>query len=247
VILIDGDILAYRVAWSCNDEPLPRACSTLDNYIADILCTIDGEEDDYIVFLSGDSADNFRHEYAVSAPYKGNREEAEKPVHLSDMFGHLITKWAAKVAVNEEADDAIAIQATLYGDDAVIVSIDKDFDQVPGWHYNFVKQRKYYVEPEDAMLFFYGQILTGDRIDNIIGIQGVGPVKAYEALAEVEETELNLYNVCVEQYMEETDEMTREVAEDLVIENARLLWLRRTEGQIWMPPTGDITKEEPPQ
>ena len=41
--------------------------------------------------------------------------------------------------IDEEADDTIAIRATELGDEAIIVSLDKDFDQVVGWHYNFSK------------------------------------------------------------------------------------------------------------
>jgi hypothetical protein len=42
---------------------------------------------------------------------------------------------------------------------------------VAGWHYNFVKKDKYYVTAEEGMRFFYRQILTGDRADNIQGIK----------------------------------------------------------------------------
>ena len=39
--------------------------------------------------------------------------------------------------------------------------------------------------------------------------------------------EVEMYNKCVEAYDGDVDR---------VIENARLLWLRREEGQLWHPP-----------
>ena len=82
-----------------------------------------------------------------------------------------------------KADDAIAIEATKFGDDSIIVSLDKDFDQVQGWHYNFVKKDKYYITADEGLYNFYCQFLVGDRIDNIIGVKGIGPKKAEKLLA----------------------------------------------------------------
>jgi 5'-3' exonuclease len=67
----------------------------------------------------------------------------------------------------------------------IIVSIDKDFMQVPGWHYNFVKKVKKQVTPEEGLRFFYKQILMGDSADNIKGIHRVGEVTATKMLAEL--------------------------------------------------------------
>ena len=130
-------------------------------------------------------------------------------------------------ADNEEADDLIAIAMTE-NPDSIILSTDKDFDQLPGRHYNPTKQELYTVSEEDATRFLYEQILTGDRVDNIIGLKGVGPVKAKKALAGLD-TELEMFNKCVEMYEDEAR----------VIENARLLFLRRKPGQIWEPPCAD--------
>ena len=100
--------------------------------------------------------------------------------------------------------------------------------QVPTWHYNFVKKVKKYVTPEEGLRFFYTQILTGDNADNIPGIYRVGPVKAAKMLADAK-TELELYQCCVEA-----------MGAERVLENARLLWLRREEGQMWEPPNEEV-------
>ena len=77
--------------------------------------------------------------------------------------------------------------------------------------------------------FFYTQILTGDAADNIKGLKGIGPVKATKLLAECKSVD-QLWEACVKAYDGDTER---------IIENARLLWLRRYEGQLWQPPALD--------
>lgn len=222
IALLDADILCYRVGFATNDEHENTAIETMAVFLEDLLMfdLIDCEEHE--LFLTGKV--NYRNDIAVTAPYKGNRKDVKKPVHLPLLREYLQTAWAASVSDGQEADDDIAIRATELGDDCVIVSIDKDFMQVPGWHYNFVKKEKKYVTSEEGLRFFYKQILTGDNADNIKGIHRVGDVKATKMLADAK-TEQELYACCVEA-----------MGADRVLENARLLWLRRQPNQLWEPP-----------
>jgi len=228
LILIDGDIVAYRCGFATENERAKSACNTTGAYLAEMLtdlCSrfgLDADELNYQVFLTGST--NFRNDVAVTAPYKGNRKATPKPKHLQAIRDYLVTQWDAIISDNEEADDLIAIWAT--DDEAVIASLDKDFDQVPGQHYNFVKKELYNVTDNEAVRFFYTQLLTGDRVDNIIGLKGIGPVKAAKALADLT-TDIEMYNKVVEMY--DGDKVR-------VLENARLLWLRRTPGEMWEAP-----------
>jgi DNA polymerase-1 len=138
----------------------------------------------------------------------------------------MVKEWGAVVIEGQEADDAIAIEATLLKEECVIASVDKDLDQIAGWHYNFVKKNGYHVTYEEGMRSFYKQILTGDAADNIIGLHGIGPAKSEKLLSEAISEE-EMYTACVLAY--EGDEAR-------VLENARLLWLRRYEEQEWKPP-----------
>ena len=217
MLLIDGDIFCYRVGFSCNAEPEEICLMTLDKSIADILLRFD--DTDYMVIISGRG--NYRKEIAVTAPYKGNRK-AEKPVHYQAIRDRLKSYWQAIETDGIEADDLIATMATTLPQ-SVIVSIDKDFDQVPGKHYNFVKHIHYTINEEEGLLNFYMQILVGDRVDNIIGAMGIGPVKARKLLED--KTEVEMYNACVEV-----------LGAERVLENGQLLWLQRYEGQLWEAP-----------
>ena len=217
MLLIDGDIFCYRVGFSCNAEPEEICLMTLDKSIADILLRFD--DANYEVIISGKK--NYRKEIAVTAPYKGNRK-APKPVHYQAIRERLRSYWQAIETDGIEADDLIATMATAIPE-SVIVSIDKDFDQVPGKHYNFVKNIHYDINEEEGLLNFYMQILVGDRVDNIIGAAGIGQVKARKLLEG--KTGVGMYNACVEV-----------LGSDRVLENGRLLWLQRYEGQMWEAP-----------
>jgi len=224
--LLDADILCYRVGFATEDEHENTAIETMAVFLEDLLMFDLVDTDDYELFLTGKT--NFRNEVAVTVPYKGNRKDVKKPKHLPLLREYLQTAWGASVSDGQEADDDIATRATELGDESIIVSIDKDFMQVPTWHYNFVKKVKKYVTPEEGLRFFYKQILTGDNADNIKGIYRVGEVTATKMLADAK-TEEELYACCVEA-----------MGAERVLENARLLWLRRQTNQMWEPPNEKV-------
>ncbi len=179
---------------------------------------------DYQGYLTG--SDNFRKEIAVTAPYKGNRTQ-DKPKHYDLIREYLEKAWGCEIVQGQEADDAIGIRAYEFEDieDYVIMSIDKDLDMLRGWHYNFIKDKKYLVDDQQAIKHFYTQILTGDRVDNIVGLKGVGPKKAEKILQDCD-TEEDMYKAVLEAYDND---------EERVLENGQLLWIRRKENQIWSP------------
>lgn len=224
-ILIDGDPYAYRSCFSKEVKCEEDAIEMLDSLLEETLMEVDPfwTEEDYELFLTGKT--NFRHDVAVSFPYKGNRQQ-EKPDHLYQVREHMVENWDAVVSEGEEADDMIAIRATDLYPDCVVVSIDKDMLQIPGTNYNPGTRKWTEVSEFEGLRFFYQQILTGDKADNIIGLYGIGPKKS-EAMLKDAETEEELYRICVDAYDGDTEK---------VLENARLLWLRRYPDQMWEPP-----------
>lgn len=225
-VLVDGDILAYRAAFATQDG-LPKDAEEKIEVLLDFVLeeTLDfPTPDQFEVYLTG--ANNFRYNIAKSHPYKGNRSGSEKPKHLQHIRDYLISKFDAKVSEGEEADDLIAIEATRIGPEAIVASIDKDMLQIPCRHFNFNKKEWTTVDEWSGNKFFYTQILTGDAADNIKGIYGIGPKKAGKLLEKCG-TEEDLWEACVKAYDGDVDR---------VVENARLLWLRREEGELWQPP-----------
>ena len=220
--LVDADILVYRFGFASEGDPAEFALARLSEFL-DNLSMQEGI-DEVWGYLTGKG--NFRNEIAVTAPYKGTRV-AEKPYHFQLLREYMERAWGFEVVDGKEADDAIGIEAYRNEpEETIIVSIDKDLNMIRGHHYNFVKEEKYFVTEEEAIRNFYLQILTGDKVDNIKGLQGIGPVKSKKLLADCN-TELEMYEAVLKAY--DGDEAR-------VLENARLLWILREEKQVWHPP-----------
>jgi len=220
--LIDGDILVYRIGFSVDDPEEERfALSRMGNFL-DFLIRYKGICS-YQGYLTGKS--NYRSE--ISSTYKQNRKDVRRPIHYDSLRDYLVTKWDFKVSDNQEADDAIGIDVYNSPEDSTcVMSIDKDLNMLRGWHYNFVKEILYYVTEQEAIKNFYTQILTGDRVDNIAGLKGIGPVKAKKILSNCN-TEESLFKAVLNKYDNNIETLT---------ERARLLWIRRQENQLWKPP-----------
>ena len=178
------------------------------------------------IYLTGKG--NYRHKAGVSHPYKGNRDPEHKPVHYQAIIDYLIEHWDAEVVDGMEADDAMGIaQWSDFNADekreapTIICTIDKDLDMIPGWHYNFRKQEKYHTTLEESDFFFHKQMLTGDRVDNIIGIKGIGDKTANKLLKG--KTTNEMWGVIDSKYKSEFGD-NWEARRD---ENNELLWILR--------------------
>lgn len=223
--LVDADILTYQIGFGAEGDSESRALNTLDGFICDLMLIDLPDVFDYEFFITGKSIPNFREAIAVTQPYKGNRTGTKKPEHIQALRDRLVSYWGAEIADGEEADDLISKRMTELGDNCICISIDKDLDTVPGWHYNFRKGNRYYVDPDEAMYNFYTQLLTGDRVDNIKGVANVGAKKAIKILDGCH-TELEMWNACVEAHGNA----------ERAIEDAILLHMRRHKDEIWQPP-----------
>jgi hypothetical protein len=222
--LIDSDIVVYRVAFAAQEENEKVVLSRTAEFMEDLV--MKPWVTDYKGFLTG--SNNYRKEIAVTAPYKGNRVQ-ERPVHYQLVRDYLVSAWGCEVIDGQEADDAIGIAAYSYNDDDeayIIMSIDKDLDMIRGWHYNFTKDLKYFVQEDETLRTFYTQVLTGDRVDNIPGLKGVGPKKAEKILKDCV-SEQDMYQAVLKAY---------DNNEEYLCEQAKLLWIRRQPNQIWSPP-----------
>jgi 5'-3' exonuclease len=188
IAFIDMDIVAYRCAASCEPtktklerEPIELAIQRTDELMYRILLETDCEE--YQGWLSG--SENFRK--LIYPEYKANRDNIRRPEYLQPVRAFLVEEWKAKLALGYEADDAIGINFT---DAGILCSIDKDFKQIPGRHYNFVTMEFDDVSPLQAEQNFWTSMLIGDRVDNIQGIPGIGKAKAPRILEGLSPSEM---------------------------------------------------------
>ena len=225
--LIDADSLLYRVGFAAEDSHVNIAKARLDETLEMLIFQELEKCDEYQCFTSG--SENFRNEVAVTVPYKGNRENMKRPKHLKALKDHIVKKWKATVSEGKEADDDVCIAA--YAEPySIIAHIDKDLDQIPGSHYNYVKKQFYNVGKFEGLKNLYKQALVGDVADNIKGIKGIGKVKADKILKECF-TEKDLYDTVLSCY---NNSMTN--GEERLHENMNLLYLLRSNDDRWEKP-----------
>ena len=242
--LIDGDLVAYINAATAENDPKEIAILRTDKFVRDILEKTNA--DSYRIFLSG--SDNFR--YKINPEYKANRKDTPDPKWREACKEFLVTEWKAEVTEGYEADDALGInQSLMYpepgNEQTIICSIDKDLDMIPGMHYSWpiirlgkeVRPGKIYEVSEiEGLRSFFRSLLVGDRSDNIIGINGIGKVKASKLI----------------DHLEDENEMSRIVYElydnhERFEMNAKCLWIMREEGDIWQLMKEDFLLESPLQ
>lgn len=218
-----------------------------------------------IFYLTGTKHDNYRYKLAKIKPYKSDR--LTKPKYYDEIRQMFIDEYKANVVDNIEADDAVGILLyqeyetvrRLCGEmnlpsycHSICASIDKDLNNVPGWHYNYDTQELYFVHEHDTWKSFYGQILTGDDCDTVPGLKifmektwkkgtkqrpwKLGP-ETRDALTEGITTDREGMQMLYDVYSEcNYDDPNMTKFYHRVKEIGQLLWIQREEGVLWVPP-----------
>ena len=186
-------------------------------------------------FLTSTDKSNFR--FKLFPEYKAHRTQP-KPKHYEFLRNVCLTELKAEEAFGQEADDLLGIRQT---DDTIICTIDKDLDQIPGWHYNFVTLRRYRISPLEAHRSFYTQCLVGDKsTDNVEGCPRIGKVKSTKML-EGCESEQEMLNTVVKAYSNAYPK--NEWANKLLLAG-NLLWVRKKPDQSWEINGEVVSKED---
>lgn len=226
--LIDADLVAFRSSAAAEKEDCNIAVYYAENLIDQIVSEVGASS--YQLYLTGKS--NFR--YQIYPEYKGNRLDMYRPRHLHDVRGVLLDRHSAILSVGCEADDLLGVAQCSGVEKTTICSLDKDLLMIPGRHYSWeisgvskgtrwVKPANHRIIDEDqALRWFYTQVLIGDNADNIKGASGVGKVGAAKILAGCN-THAE-YIEAIRPYFSGDDEIEM---------NAACLWIWRKDNDIW--------------
>lgn len=241
--LIDADVLRYEIGFAAEAGWQQPGFPTFD-YAAELLdmrinniCAITQATESPILYLTGKS--NFRYAIAKRTPYK--ERIGHKPWHFKNLTAYMNGKYDVRIQEGLEADDLMAIEQTRRPGETIICTRDKDLRAVPGWHYGWELGNQPSFGPQmveglgsirlsgdrksikgEGLLFFYSQCLTGDRVDSIPGLEGCGPVKAFEILSNTK-TPDEAFEAVYEAYKG----VYGDDAEAELLEQARLLHMSR--------------------
>lgn len=226
--LVDSDYLVYRIGFAVkDDEPLEYALATVRTCLHNIKDRFP-DQDWMRLFLSGEG--NFREQIAKHQVYKGNRDPSLKPKFYTEIKQYMFDHWNAERVNGMEAEDACGIEQYASKDkDTVIVGVDKDLMCVPGWHYNPIKDVLVYQTLADANQWFWLQVLMGDRVDNIRGIDGIGPKTAAKLIEPCEKDWMKMHDVVLKEYIRQHGEE----GESIMRETAKLVWILRKENETY--------------
>lgn len=193
-LLIDADVLVHKVSRAAEvqtrwEEGVWTWHATeadgdviLGNYVQALKQRFNTEA---VVMCVSDKK-NFRHD--VFPDYKKERDNpmSYAPLLKSYLRNKMLNEYESYMIPGLEADDVLGILMTTEGFKKnyrkYILTIDKDLDTIPGWHYNLDKKEIYNVTQDQADHKFYMQCLTGDRVDDIPGCPGYGDKTAEKAL-----------------------------------------------------------------
>ena len=208
VYLIDGSSYIFRAYHAIriltNSKGLPT--NAIYGFTNMLIKFIKDFEPQYIGIVFDSKGDNFRNE--IYPEYKANRGEPPEDLkpQFEEIFG-LVQAFNIPMLLMEgyEADDVIGTLAKDFESkkfDVVIVTGDKDFTQTVSSSITLLDTmknknteikdviEKYGVAPDKMIELF---ALTGDSIDNIPGVKGIGPKTASSLIQEYGSVE-NIYD-----------------------------------------------------
>jgi len=204
--LLDAYALIYRAYYALNRNPRINSkglnTSAILGFANTLLEVLENEKPDYLAVVFDPRGKTFR---SVFYPeYKANREKTPEDITLAIPYiKQLIAGFGIEMIEVEhyEADDVIGTlskKAEKEGLQVFMMTPDKDYGQLVSDHIFMMKPAKggkpaevlgvaeicqnFGVERPEQVIDFLG--MSGDSVDNIPGIMGVGPVTARKLIAQ---------------------------------------------------------------
>jgi len=256
--LIDGDIIVYAVAGSCegNQWSYKGSIYTSKTELNEVLKQ-DGTNEDSVIFSKvPEPWESCRK--SVMSYIEGITDPIDSPyqVYLSGASNFRyqtasILPYKGNRSTIErpfhydnvrqflvEVYNA-SISSGIEADDAIgldhdpektiIATLDKDLNCIPGMHYNWVKKTCKWITEVEANRSFYSQVLTGDPTDNILGLYGIGPKSACVKAVNSVRDEFDMFDLVKHEYQLRFGSYWKQ----FMRENCELLWILQKREAYW--------------
>lgn len=225
ICLIDGSGYIFRAFYALPNMTAPNGTpiNAVYGVVTMFMRLLNKIDCDYAVVIFDAKRENFRNQ--IYKEYKANRGETpELLIPQFDVIHQAVEAlnlpWIAMEGY--EADDLIATYADMAakkGWQTIVVSGDKDLMQLIGKNVEFYDGMKDKFFTEKDVMEKFGvtpdkvvdvQALTGDKIDNIPGVPGIGPKTAGELINEFG----SLQNL-----LDNAEKIPQERRRDLIMQN----------------------------
>jgi len=166
--------------------------------------------------------------------------------NITNPWVPILRDWAvseglALHAHDKEADDYLRIwaeQCRLEKIPFVVSSVDKDLYCIEGKHLDLKQKKILAVDRLEALRNFYSQLLSGDQVDHIPGLPGVGPKTAVKMVAACT-TEEEFQEIVVAHYYEAYGDQW----DDYLLSNGKMLYIMKTENDYFRISHWPLAKE----
>jgi hypothetical protein len=248
MILIDGDGLVYTYGFAAENRdkgvlidlmPFKFVAGLLNQSLQNMQHLTGDQE--FKIYLDGGS--NFREEEAKLQPYKGNRNRGTRPQYYNEIRAYLIESHHGELIVGQEPDDELGIMATELGDGAVMATLDKDLNMIPGKHLNWRKGVITDITEEEGYRFFWEQCVAGDATDHIPSVYTQMVLQGREEEANILKHSSYIKKINNLLTNENDYSKMKDIVMNMYEENGlpmsnleevgRLLWIRRKRGELW--------------
>jgi len=209
--LLDAYALIYRAYYALNRNPRINSkglnTSAILGFANTLLEVLENEKPDYLAVVFDPRGKTFRSDFFPE--YKANREKTPEDITLAVPYiKSLIEGFGIEIVEveNYEADDVIgtlAKKAEKEGLQVFMMTPDKDYGQLVSENIFMMKPAKggkpaeilgvaeicknFGIKRPEQVIDFLG--MSGDSVDNIPGIMGVGPVTARKLIAQFDSIE----------------------------------------------------------
>ncbi len=178
--IVDADFLIYTAAWASREHPF-ESHAVLRKKIEEMCNNLKVHTDHIVLAATSKEVPLLRDSIYTMAKYKGKRVDEPAISIVKEQLRQTLMGFCVSVP-GYEADDILYSFATAFPS-VLMVSADKDLNNVPGYHINPKKMHEVYrISAEEALHTLWMQVLTGDTVDNIRGIPKIGPIKAQQLL-----------------------------------------------------------------
>jgi 5'-3' exonuclease len=174
IVLWDADSLLFILLYSGKDETgsrLPEYTEKdidilklkFDEIYHNLLDSVKKYFNITGLFMFVAGRNNFRK--IIYSEYKKNRPERSELSKI--LFKYIIEKYNMIVSDGYEADDYLYTASCDINHEGIIMSADNDLNQIPGIHFNYMKNKWYNVTEEEALYHTAYKLMVGDTSDGV--------------------------------------------------------------------------------